>query len=78
MNVIRSPGPTMPPRLVVSHATRRTPGAACVAVATAATAAPHALVAAAPLPAYAADLQRTSGAGLPRDARGTPDQEQMS
>ncbi|RQR38384.1 MULTISPECIES: poly(3-hydroxybutyrate) depolymerase [unclassified Burkholderia] len=72
MNVTRSPGRTTLPRTTRSHVVRRALGAACaavtatVAVAALAALAPHAALAAPadPLPAYGADLQRTSVSGL--------------
>ncbi|AFQ49976.1 poly(3-hydroxybutyrate) depolymerase [Burkholderia cepacia] len=64
MNVTRSPGRTTPPRSAVARKLRRALGAACVTVAAAVTVAPHAAAAADPLPAYGADLQRTSVSGL--------------
>ncbi|EDT39259.1 hypothetical protein BamMEX5DRAFT_4975 [Burkholderia ambifaria MEX-5] len=65
MNITRSPGRTLPPRFAVSHALRRTLRTACVAVAAVVSIAPYGDAAAADqLPAYAADLQRTSVSGL--------------
>lgn len=65
MKVTCSPGRTTPPRSIVSRTLRRVLGAACVAVAAVASVAPHAVAAPAdPLPAYSADLQRTSVSGL--------------
>lgn len=67
MNVTRSPGRPAPLRSAVSRTlrdVRRLVGAASVTVAAIVSAAPHAALAADPLPAYAADLQRTSVSGL--------------
>ncbi|WP_175732263.1 extracellular catalytic domain type 2 short-chain-length polyhydroxyalkanoate depolymerase [Burkholderia ambifaria] len=68
MNITRSTGRTTPPRFAVSLAMRRALRTVCVAFAAAAavaSVAPQAVAASAePLPAYAADLQRTSVSGL--------------
>ncbi|KVL49489.1 poly(3-hydroxybutyrate) depolymerase [Burkholderia territorii] len=65
MNATRSPGRTTPPCSTISRTLRRVLGTACIAVAAVATLAPPAVAAAAdPLPAYGADLQRTSVSGL--------------